>query len=121
MKIRLEILYKGHNDDEYIGEISRTFGERYKEHLKDPSPIHQHSNQTGHPTNHNNFQIIGSEGHNVARYIKESIFIRINNPSLNTNVGKFNLSHIWDRVLVNTPGLQVKKHAHVVGHAISNN
>ena len=30
-------------DDEYIGEPSRTFGERYKEHLKDPSPIHQHS------------------------------------------------------------------------------
>ena len=28
-------------DDEYIGETSRTFGERYKEHLKDPSPIHQ--------------------------------------------------------------------------------
>ena len=23
-------------DDEYIGETSRTFGERYKEHLKDP-------------------------------------------------------------------------------------
>ena len=37
-------------DDEYIGQTSRTFGERYKEHLKDPSPIHQHSNHTGHPT-----------------------------------------------------------------------
>ena len=24
--------------DEYIGEPSRTFGERYKEHLKAPSP-----------------------------------------------------------------------------------
>ena len=36
-------------DDEYIGEIARTFGERYKEHLKDPSPIHHHNNQTNHP------------------------------------------------------------------------
>ena len=27
-------------DDEYIGETSRTFGERYKEHLKAPSAIH---------------------------------------------------------------------------------
>ena len=44
-------------DDEYMGDTSRTFGERYKEHLKDPSPIHQHSNHTGHPTSHNNFQI----------------------------------------------------------------
>ena len=42
-------------DDEYIGETSRTFGERYKEHLKAPSAIHHHSSQTGHPTNHNNF------------------------------------------------------------------
>ena len=58
-------------DNEYIGETSRTFGERYKEHLKEPSPIHQHSNQTGHPTSHNNFQIIGREGHNLARnYIR---------------------------------------------------
>ena len=42
-------------DDEYIGEISRTFGERFKEHLKDPSPIHHHSNHTGHLTSQNNF------------------------------------------------------------------
>ena len=29
-------------DDEYIGETSRTFGQRFKEYLKDPSPIHAH-------------------------------------------------------------------------------
>ena len=57
-------------EEEYIGETSRTFGERYKEHLKAPSPIHHHSSQTGHPTNHNNLQIIGREGHNLARNIK---------------------------------------------------
>ena len=98
-------------DDEYIGETSRTFGERYKEHLKDPSSIHQHSNHTGHPTSHNNFQIIGREGHSLARNIKESIFIRVNNPTLNRNIGKFNLPHIWDRVLLKTPGLNLKRHA----------
>ena len=85
-------------DKEYIGETSRTFGERYKEHLKAPSAIHHQSSQTGHPTNHNNFQIIGREGHNIARKIKESIYIRVNNPTLNNNIGKFNLYHIWDRV-----------------------
>ena len=95
--------------DEYIGETSRTFGERYKEHLKVPSAIHQHSSQTGHPTNHGNFQIIGREGYNIARNIKESIFIRVNNPTLNNNIGKFNLSHIWDRVLFNTKGLNLKR------------
>ena len=60
---------------------------------------------TGHTTNQNNFQIIGREGHNLARNIKESIYIRVNNPTLNNNIGKFNLSHIWERVLLNTKGL----------------
>ena len=96
-------------DDEYIGGTSRTFGERYEEHLKDPPPIHQHSNQTGLPTSHNNFQIIGREGHNLARNIKEYIFIRVNNSTLNNNIGKFNLPHIWDRVLLNAPGLNLKR------------
>ena len=96
-------------DDEYIGETSRTFGERYKEHLKAPSAIHHHSSQTGNHTSHNNFQIIGREGHNLGRNIKESIFIGVNNPTLNNNIGKFNLSHIWDSVLLNTKGLNLKR------------
>ena len=95
-------------DDEYIRETCRTFGERYKEHLKAPSAIHHHSIQTGHTTNQNNLQIIGREGQNLARNIKESIYIRVNNPSLNNNIGKFNLSHIWDRVLLNTKGLTLE-------------
>ena len=66
-------------DDEYIGETCRTFGERYKEHLKDPLPIHHHNNQTNHPINHNNFKTIGREGHHLSRYIKKSIFVRVNN------------------------------------------
>ena len=96
-------------DDENIGETSRTFRERFKKHLKDPSVIH-HNNHTGHPTSQNSFQIIGSEGHGLARNIKESIFIRVNNPTLNRNIGKFNLPHIWDRVLLNTPSLTLKRH-----------
>ena len=96
-------------DDGYIGGASRTFGERHKEYLKALSAIHQHSSQTGHPTSHNNFQIIGREGHNLARNIKESIYIRVNNPTLNNNIGIFNLPHIWDRVLLNTKGLNLKR------------
>ena len=86
-----------------------------------PSPIHQHSNHTGYPTSHNNFQIIGREGHSLARNIKESIFIKVNYPILNRNIGKFNLPHIWDRALLNTHGLNLKRHVHTVGHVNSNN
>ena len=107
-------------DDEYIGETSRTFGERFQMHLKDPSPIHHHSNNTGHPTSQNNFQIIWREGHGLARNFKESIFVRVNNPTFNRNIGKFNLPHIWDRVLLNTPGFTLKRYVQAVGHANSN-
>ena len=50
-------------DDECIGKTSRTFGERFNEHLKEPSPVHHNSNNTGHPTIQHNFQIIGRKGH----------------------------------------------------------
>ena len=94
-------------DDDYIGETGRTLGERRKEHLKQPSPIHGHSQTTGHPIDDQNFNIIGREDWGQARNIKESIYIRVNNPTLNQNIGKYNLNHIWDRVLFNTPGLRL--------------
>ena len=103
-------------DDEYIGETSRTFRERFKGHLKEHSPIHHHSINTSHPTTQHNFQIIGREGHGIATTIKESINIRVNNPTLNRNIGKFHLHHIWDRVLLNTPALKIKRHTQAIGH-----
>ena len=45
--------------EEYIGETSRTQGECYREHLKEPSPIHVHSLHTGHQLNPDQFKIIG--------------------------------------------------------------
>ena len=48
-------------DEEYIGETARTLGERRKEHLKQPSSIHRHKQQTGHTITENNFNIIGGE------------------------------------------------------------
>ena len=88
-------------DEEYIGETARTFGDRFKEHLKAPSPIYDHSNTSGLTTNINNFSIVGREEQNLSRLIKESMFIRVNNPSLNKNIGKYHLPHVWDEVLVN--------------------
>ena len=97
---------------EYIGETSRTLGERRRERLKQPSPIHMHSQSTEHSTENNNFNIIGREDQGQARTIKESIYIRVNNPTLNQNICKNNLSHIWDRVLFNTPGLKLGSSQH---------
>ena len=95
-------------DEEYIGETARTIGERFKEHLKAPSPICDHSNTTGHTTTLENFSIGGREEQNLSRLTKESMFIRVNNPSLNRNIGKYHLPHIWDKVLINNIELKLK-------------
>ena len=95
-------------DEVYIGESGRTFGERYKEHLKAPSPIFLHQNNSGYVTTLDNFRIIGREDNSLARTIKESMYIRVNNPTLNRNSGKYNLPHIWDKLLFSIPDLKKK-------------
>ena len=79
--------------EEYIREFSRTFGERFKEHLKPPSPTYDHFNTTGHTTTLENFSIVGRENQDLMRLIKEAIYIRINNPSLK-NIGQYHLPHL---------------------------
>ena len=95
-------------EDECIGVSSRTLGERYKEHLKTPSPIYEHQNNTGQTTSVENFKIIGG-GHNMARAIKEVMYIRVNNPTLNKNIGKYNLPYLWHRVKHSIPELEINK------------
>ena len=53
--------------------------------------------------------MIGREDNGTTRTIKEYIYIRVNNPTLNRNIGKFNLHHIWHRVLLNTLGLKINR------------
>ena len=45
---------------------------------------------------------------NLIRTIQESKDIRVNDPCLNMNIGKYHLPHIWDEVLFNTPGCRLK-------------
>ena len=93
-------------NEEYTGKSARTFGERLKEHLKAPSPIYDHHNIT--TITLENFSIVGREDQNLTRLIKESMFIWVNNPSLNRNIGKCHLPHIWDEVLVNNTEQKIR-------------
>ena len=79
-------------NEEHLGETARTLAETCKEHLKQPSPIHAHVQQTGYSITDTSFNIIGREDQGQARTIKESIFIRVNNPTLYQNIGKYNLT-----------------------------
>ena len=92
----------------YIGESGRTFAERFKEHQKPTSPIFDHCYTSGHNININKFTIVGREDQNLTRAIKEAILIRVNDPSLNRNVCKYHLPHIWDEVLHRTSELKFK-------------
>ena len=67
-----------------------------------------HYNITGHKISLDNCSIVEREDQNLMRTIKEALYIRVNNPSLNRNIGKYHLSHIWDEVLFNTSELKIK-------------
>ena len=95
-------------DEEYIWESGGTFAERFREYMKVPSPIHGHHNIIGHELPLNNFSIVGREDQSIARTIKEAILIRVNDPSLNRNMGKYQLPHIGDEILVKSPKLKFK-------------
>ena len=92
----------------YIGETGRALGDRVSELLKAPSSIYTHSNHIVHPLDPNCFNIIHKETLGFSRTIKEAMFIRVNDPALNRNLGKYQLLHVWDSILQETPMLQLK-------------
>ena len=75
--------------------------------IRRPLPIFDHCNISGHNININNFTIVGREDQNLTRAIKEALFIRVNDPSLNRNIGKYHLPHIWGEVLHTTSELKL--------------
>ena len=81
-------------DEEYIGESANTFAGRFKEHQKAPSPVYDHFNTSGHTVTIDNFSIVGREDQNLMRTIKEALYIKANNLSLNRNIDKYHLPHI---------------------------
>ena len=95
-------------DEECIGESARTFAERFKEHQKAPSLIYDHYSTSDHSVTIDNFSIVGREDQNLMRTIKEALYIRVNNPSLNRNIVKYHLPHIWNEVLFNISECKLK-------------
>ena len=93
---------------EVVGVSPMALGGRIKEYLKAPSPIHQHSNSTGHLLDPEHFNIMHRETQGISRNIKPAMFIHVNDPSLNRNLGKYQLLHIWDNILQDTQMLQLK-------------
>ena len=72
-------------------ESSRTFDERFKEHFKASSPTYEHQSNTGHNTTLEDFSLVGRERYNLARSIKESIYLEKTMPPY---IGRYNLPHM---------------------------
>ena len=94
---------------QYIGESGRALGDMGNEHLRGPSPIHQHSNTTGHPVSPDCFTIVHRKSQVNTRNIKVAMFIWVNDTSLNRNLGRYQLCHIQDHILQDIPALQLKE------------
>ena len=45
----------------------------------------------------------------MARAMKEAIYLRVNNPTLKKNIGKYSLQHIWNKVVYSIPELKISK------------
>ena len=94
--------------EQYIGESGITFAESFREHLRSPSPIYDHYKTTGHEVSLDNFSIVGRDDQSMTRLIREAMLIRVNDPFLYRNIGKYQLPHIWDEVLVRSPEMHLK-------------
>ena len=77
-------------NEEYIGESGRTFGKRQetsKSTFANSEPLDHHWPPYHHEKLQHNRQ-------GRVWTIKESIYIRVNQPALNRNIGKYNLPNI---------------------------
>ena len=54
------------------------------------------------------FNIVHKEVNSHSRTIKKAMFISIHDPTLNRNLGKYHLLHIWEHLLQASPTLQLK-------------
>ena len=48
------------------------------------------------------------ESQGITRTIKEAMCIQVTDPSLNSNLGKYQLPHIWDGMLKDIPALHLQ-------------
>ena len=87
--------------------VSQNLWGKVPQHLKAPSLIYDHHSKTACSTSVEEFIVVGREGHTFSRSI-ESLFIWVNNFTLDGYIEKYNLPYVWDRVLFTIPELKIK-------------
>jgi hypothetical protein len=91
---------------EYIGETKQALKSRVSQHRRPStgdtydSAIFTHMRETGHTVDIKDFKVLDKEEDWHKRGVKEAIWERIKEPTLNKKGGlRFNLPHTWDRAL----------------------
>ena len=77
-------MYK-HNrecDEKHARKSVKTFGKMFKEYLKAPSPMYDHLTSTAHVTTVEAFNMVDGEGYNLAKNVKWSVYMRVDNITL---------------------------------------
>ena len=92
---------------DHITKSGRTLGDRFREHMKAPSPIHLHNQTIGHQVDLECFTIIERVTQGTTRIVKEAITIWVNDSFLNRNLCKYSMSYMWEELLQDTPSLQL--------------
>ena len=132
-------------DKSYVGETGRKFGKRMDEHKSEAekagatvrtraarkesqstvnkSAITDHVVGENHVINWDEAKIIGKETDKYKRWVKEAIEIRKQRTTMNRDEGQFNLSHVFDDLLVaktsrNTVSKQPKSSAINTGSSL---
>ncbi len=94
----------------YVGETKQALKSKIYQHRRPStneaqnSAIFLHTRETGHSFNNKDFQLLDKEEQWYRRGIKEAIWERVEQPSLNKKGGlRHNLSHVWDSALKRIP------------------
>ena len=88
----------------YIGETERSLKARFSEHRRPSSVTSEVSKHIltecpDHNVDLKSVQILTTEPRWFERGVKESIYIRVNNPSLNKDGGRYLLPSVWTNLL----------------------
>ena len=102
-------------DKTYVGETQQAIKKQASQHRK-PTPdnqfnsaIYTHLQESGHSFKDSDIVILDRENRWFERGVREAIYERVENPSLNKPGGlRFKLSHVWDQALGYIPSRLLK-------------
>ena len=104
---------KGQCKETYIGETERSLKTRFLEHRRPSSTSsevsqHIHLESPGHSVDLEKVNILDTDSRWFERGVKEAIYIRACQPSLNKDGGRYKLPRVYDPLLTSLPVTSVK-------------